>query len=256
MSGRLFTILRNLPGLLRPPIVDVIANRWRDRDRALPEIPDHHLYRPVYSPWLGEGEFGVLRDEVQRFSLVSPDRLWVLYTLARQALLLRGDFVECGVYKGGTARLLRRVVETHDVAGSGRRLLLFDTFAGMPGTDPSVDKHRPGDFADTSVETVRGNVGEAPFLHLQAGLLPHSLEGAGVERIALLHVDLDVRKSIVDTLEYCYPRLLPGASIVFDDYGFESCYGARLAVDEFFAGRAETPLVLGTGQAVMTRATG
>lgn len=48
-------------------------------------------------------------------------------------------------------------------------------------------------------------------------------------------------------------KLVPGGVIVFDDYGLESCYGARVAVDAFFAGRPETPLCLPTGQAVVVR---
>jgi O-methyltransferase len=39
--------------------------------------------------------------------------------------------------------------------------------------------------------------------------------------------------------------------MIFDDYGFPSCPGARAAVDEFFRGAAAVPLVLSTGQAVV-----
>ena len=39
--------------------------------------------------------------------------------------------------------------------------------------------------------------------------------------------------------------------MVFDDYGFPTCPGAKAAVDEFFHGRKEVPLVLPTGQAVV-----
>jgi O-methyltransferase len=41
--------------------------------------------------------------------------------------------------------------------------------------------------------------------------------------------------------------------MVFDDYGFPTCPGARKAVDEFFANKPETPIVLDTGQAIAIR---
>jgi O-methyltransferase len=39
--------------------------------------------------------------------------------------------------------------------------------------------------------------------------------------------------------------------MVFDDYGFPTCPGARVAVDEYFRETAAYPLVLPTGQAVV-----
>ena len=39
--------------------------------------------------------------------------------------------------------------------------------------------------------------------------------------------------------------------MIFDDYGFPTCPGARQAVDEFFADKREVPFVLPTGQAVV-----
>jgi len=42
-----------------------------------------------------------------------------------------------------------------------------------------------------------------------------------------------------------------GGFIVFDDYGFPSCPGARAAVDEFFSGKSYFPLCLPTGQALV-----
>ncbi len=43
--------------------------------------------------------------------------------------------------------------------------------------------------------------------------------------------------------------------MVFDDYGFPSCPGARKAVDEFFSDKEEFPLYLPSGQCFIVRAT-
>ena len=57
----------------------------------------------------------------------------------------------------------------------------------------------------------------------------------------------------MSTCEFVYPRLVPGGMMVFDDYGFWSCPGARMAVDQFFAEKLERPLALPTGQAIVTK---
>jgi O-methyltransferase len=234
--------------LFVPPIFGVLRRRWRDRNRQIPDIPDHNLYRPTFSPWLGDGDFGAIRDEISTFSLVSPDRIWILHGLARNAINLKGDFVECGVYKGGTARLLAHVLAT--ATPTTIKLHLFDSFSGMPKTDAAFDKHLAGDFSDTSLQTVQENVGQADFVEFHPGFIPETFADADLSNIALLHVDLDIRKSILDTLAYCYDRVVPGGFMLFDDYGFESCYGARMAVDDFFSDKPETPLCLPTGQAL------
>ena len=55
-------------------------------------------------------EFAVAHRRAAATTLVSPDRCHVLYSLARQALGLQGDFWECGVYKGGTAAMLAEII--------------------------------------------------------------------------------------------------------------------------------------------------
>jgi O-methyltransferase len=237
--------------LFVPPIVSVLRAKWRDRGRPKPNIPDSHLYRPIYSPWLGNGDFGSLRDVAAQKTLVSADRLWILYSLGRQLLAGPGDFVECGVFKGGTARLFADMIERS--VHSPRRLRLFDTFAGMPEVDGAVDKHLPGDFSDTSLADVQKFVGMRSFINWHQGLIPQSFAGIDWDRIALLHIDVDIRQSVSDALKHLFPYVMTGGVVVFDDYGFQSCYGARLAVNEFFAGRPEVPLVLPTGQAIVIK---
>jgi len=72
-------------------------------------------------------------------------------------------------------------------------------------------------------------------------------------RIAFAHVDVDIYRSVLDCCEFIYPRLVQGGFMLFDDYGFASCPGARRAVDEFFLDAPETPIVLGTGQAFVIK---
>ena len=225
-------------------------------DATRRQIPDAHLYRPLFSPWLGGGDraFRELYEPIRPYALVSSDRAYVLYTAARQAAAAhgaRGEWWECGVYKGGTAMLLAALIERVAApAGGPITLRLFDTFTGMPPTDAERDVHRAGDFADTDARAVRARVPH-PFVRLHAGFIPRSFADLGGSRIALAHVDVDIYSSVTDCCRFIYPRMLGGGFMIFDDYGFDSCPGARQAVDEFFADKPEAPFVLPTGQALV-----
>jgi len=238
------TLARKIRGLFRRLGFDI------QKIPRVTAIPDAEFYAPLFSPWRGYGDFNEYYRAVQSHSLVSEERCYVLFSLARQALALNGEFWECGVYKGGTAILFSKLLHEHG-NGRGVRLRLFDTFDGMPETDAEKDRHRRGDFHDTSLETVRQRIPHASFVEFHAGVIPQTFAGRENSRIAFAHVDVDIYHAVRDCCGFIYPRLLPGGFIVFDDYGFPSCPGARQAVDEFFHDKPEVPLVLPSGQAVV-----
>ena len=229
---------------LRDNILPGFLFRWR---AAFNHVPDAQLYRPTFQPWL-RPEFQSLYSEISRKTLLNAERAWTVYSLSRQALSVGGDFLEAGVYRGGTAFLLRRVL---DGMPGPRHLHLFDTFAGMPQTDPSRDRHHQEDFRDTSVEAVSGFVGREDKILYHKGLIPATFSGLENTRFAFSHIDVDIYRSVRDCCLFVYPRTVPGGIMLFDDYGLPSCPGARQAVDEFFADKADFPLVLRTGQAVV-----
>jgi O-methyltransferase len=223
-----------------------VPSRWHG-DAS---IPDAEFYHPFFSPWLGYGEFAALYREAAPHTLVSPEKCWALYSLARQALNVPGDFVECGVYKGGTAMLLSRVASQSAGAGN-KKVLLFDSFSGMKSVNPSQDLHEVGHFADTSLEQVQQRVQWFKGAEFHPGWIPDTFSGLEQSRFAFAHIDVDLYQSVLDCCEFLYPRVNPGGFIVFDDYGVPSCPGARRAVDAFFRKRSEVPLIQSTGQAIV-----
>jgi O-methyltransferase len=209
-----------------------------------PDIPDGNLYVPFYSPWWS-ADYLYEYSKIKPYTLVSEDRSYILATLATQSAQLDGEVWECGVYKGGTAMLL-----AERIAGQSRTLRLFDTFAGMPETDAVKDLHKAGDFADTSLESVKQRV-SGDFVRFHQGLIPETFQGLESSRIAFAHVDVDIYKAVQACCEFIFPRLCAGGIMVFDDYGFPSCPGARAAVDEYFRGTGVQPLAMPTGQAIV-----
>ncbi len=211
---------------------------------------DADLYRPLYSPWEGEADFQRNFNTIRTHTLVSPERCWILLQMMRQALHLDGDFAEFGVFRGGTALLAANVLK----GGSPHRTLhLFDSFVGMPDTRRGEAFER-GHFSDTSESAVRELIApSAQSTAFHVGYIPDTFTGCAIPRIAFAHVDVDLAQTVRDTVEFVYPRLVPGGVIVFDDYGFPSCSPAREATDAAFDGYREKPIYLPTGQALVLK---
>jgi len=208
-------------------------------------VADAELYKPNFSPWRAPW-FKDLYAEISPHTVVSLQRCWTLWQGLSQAIHVEGDVMEAGVFQGGTARLLRRVLgEQHE-----KQLYLFDSFEGMKRVSDK-DRHTEGDFADTSVEAVRKIVGGSDSVHLFKGWIPNTFAGLSDARFCFAHIDLDLYQGVRDSLDFLYPRLSHGGVIVLDDYGFASCPGARKAVDEFFQDKPERPLALSTSQAII-----
>jgi O-methyltransferase len=210
-------------------------------------IPDPELYRPLFSPWFGK-DFEPYYSIAAPRTLVSADRCYVLCTLLRQSLALDGEVVECGVYRGGTAAMMAKIIAE---TGTRKKLYLFDTFSGMPATDAAHDLHHEGDFRDTSLEQVRAFVAAPEIVEFRRGFIPDTFAGLEGLKIVFAHVDVDIYRSVIDCSAFIWPRLASGGFMVFDDYGFASCPGARQAIDVFFARTAAHPLCLPTGQAIV-----
>jgi O-methyltransferase len=224
------------------------ARTWLAAGRQ--SVPGIKFYQPLYSPWLGEEPFESHYRAVQPHSLVSRDRCFVLWRTLQQARHLPGDAVECGVFRGGTALLAARTLADEN---PHRTLHLFDSFQGMPRDVAGHEHFAPGDFGRTSAQQVEDLLAGYSPLQIHAGFIPQTFNGLEVRSIAWAHVDVDLGQSVRDCIDWIYPRLSPGGYIIFDDYGFPSCSGARRAVDEAFAAKPEIPLCLPTGQCLVVK---
>ncbi|HMQ21784.1 MAG TPA: TylF/MycF/NovP-related O-methyltransferase [Planctomycetota bacterium] len=207
--------------------------------RAAPPNPIH--------AWNDDPQFVSLFRSIATHTIVDHVRCFMLAQFCRQVNTLAGDVAEVGVYRGGTAKLLATL------RTPGKDLHLFDTFAGMPTCDPARDKHSLGDFADTSETAVRDFLGDAADVHMHKGVFPATGAAVTTRRFSLVHVDCDIYQSVLDCCRFFHPRMVQGGVLVFDDYGFVSCPGAKNAVDEYFATQLETPIYLPTGQAFVVK---
>ncbi len=205
--------------------------KWKKEGWTHPRSPDirHSRSTPAatYAPWLSDAGFMGAYQRIRKFTLVDIYRCYELWELARQSNRVDGAILEVGVWRGGTGCLLA-------LAAPEKTVYLADTFAGVVNVGPNDTKYRGGEHADTSEQVVRKLLSStgAGNAQLLKGIFPAQTAASIVGPVALLHVDVDVYQSARETVEWALPRLLPGSTIVFDDYGFYGCEGITRYVHE------------------------
>ncbi len=189
----------------------------------------HSRVQPAatYSPWLSDAEFLAAYERIRRNTLVDQYRCYELWQLARQSVSVEGAILEVGVWRGGTGCLLA-------LAAPSKTVYLCDTFAGVVNAGERDTRYLGGEHADTSEDVARKLLASAGVTNAQIlkGVFPAETAASVADPISLLHVDVDVYQSAKDTVEWALSRLLPGATIIFDDYGFFGCEGVTRYVHE------------------------
>lgn len=204
---------------------------------------------------------------VRKHTMVSEAALVSLFEQAvfceRQGV--PGGFVECGVWKGGSAALMALVNMKH---GPSRRIIhLFDAFQEICEPEASVDGARavaevsrwsrnpgfsgrlrpltgfydrrggPGTLQENQ-DLLEGRVGyPVEFLRYHAGWFQETMprDAGSVGPIAILRLDADWHASTKTCLDRLYDKVVRGGFVIIDDYGaYEGC---RKAVDEFLKDR-------------------
>jgi hypothetical protein len=208
-----------------------------------------------------ESSFFELWKQVEPFTMTGAERGYALYRGALHLIEseLPGAFIECGVWKGGSALLMALTILAS--GAPARDIFIFDTFEGMPepgdedriawSDEPVRERWERQDFAHWAVgeERVAQLIASSGYpmekVHLVRGKVEETLPGAladpAMRRIALLRLDTDWYASTRAELEHLYPRLVPGGILIIDDYGHFT--GARKAVDDYFAGTDKTPFL-------------
>jgi len=163
---------------------------------------------------------------------------------------IKGDIVECGVWRGGMSILMAGMLKLH---GSSKKVYLYDTFCGMTapgakdgfvGQEPEVNdliKHGSSltdvkmyfenvDLLNDNLVFVEGDVMESLAVHEN---LPN--------KIALLRLDTDMYESTKCEMEFLFPLLSHAGVLIVDDYGSMGWIGSRSAVDEYFGKNGKRP---------------
>jgi len=154
-----------------------------------------------------------------------------------------GDFVECGVWRGGMSIFMRGVLAAHEV--TDRTVWVVDSFQGLPKPPANSVDEVMYNFPDVvnverfcvDLPKVKANFARYGLLDEQVKFLPgwfkDTLPSAPIEQVAVLRLDGDYYTSTWDTLANLYPKLSPGGYVIIDDWGLGDLCGEQEAVLDY-----------------------
>lgn len=183
-------------------------------------------------------------------------RMHVICWAASHAVHLPGDFVECGVNTGIFSLTIAHYV---DFNATGKRLYLFDTFSGIPKEHISERErslNRPMDkdgYYEECFETAKKNFAPYPRAQLVRGMVPDTLSGVQIDQVCYLSIDMNVVLPEIAAINHFWDKLVPGAPVILDDYGWRGFDAQKEAMDDFAARKNVKILTSPTGQGILIK---
>lgn len=170
-----------------------------------------------------------------------------------------GDFVECGVWRGGNEIIARKIF---DLMNSDKEVYMYDTFAGMTkptnfdiklvSKRPAIDKFNTeqrdtfNNWCYASLDEVKNNCKKSnlnldKIKFIKGDVSKTLIDKSNLpDKICVLRLDTDWYESTKVELDILYPILSQKGVLILDDYGHWE--GAKKAVDEYFSSAIYKPL--------------
>ncbi len=169
---------------------------------------------------------GMLKFATIGASMVGRLRLDNLRFCLETALVdnVPGDFMECGVWRGGACAFAKAVLTAH---GSDRAVWVADSFEGLPPpanaadtVDLQTSKYPMLAISEQRVRAIFERLGLLDDrVHFLKGWFSDTLKTAPVDTLAVLRLDGDYYDSTMDALQALYAKVSPGGFVIIDDYG-------------------------------------
>ena len=151
---------------------------------------------------------------------------------------IKGDFIETGIWRGGTCIFMRGILMAYGV--TDRIVWAADSFEGVP--PPTWPEDEGFDISSNVFPVLAVSLDEVRELFSRYGLLDEkvkflkgwfkdTLPAAPIEQLAVLRLDGDLYESTMDALVPLYDKVAHGGFIIVDDYG--SCPPCKRAIDDF-----------------------
>ncbi|HVF52687.1 MAG TPA: TylF/MycF/NovP-related O-methyltransferase [Actinomycetota bacterium] len=171
---------------------------------------------------------------------LSPVGVEELLEHLRPALRSAGNVIECGSSRAGATALMAGVVKE---LAPEKKIYACDSFEGF---DPAeLDRERAAGmtvadhdaFRSTSLTYVKEKLRKLKIddvVEPVPGYFENTL-GRITDSFCFALIDCDLKDSLLTCAEEIWPRLVPGGTMMFDDYASVEFRGARSGVDGFVA---------------------
>jgi O-methyltransferase len=166
---------------------------------------------------------------------------------AQHALSLRGDFVECGVNRGGISRAVIDFVDFG--AMNDRRFFLLDTYRGSE----DVAAENKNDYQECYADVVKTF---SPFQNVKVirGLVPDTLSQLDTQEVCYLSIDMNNAAPEIAALRFFWNKLVKGAVVLLDDYSYAECFRPQKeAFDALGCELGFSVLTMPTGQGMIIK---
>lgn len=186
-------------------------------------------------------KYAMLYEKYKKYTMVPKELFMLNLDLCNAFKRVEGDYVECGVWRGGMSAAVSEVL------GKKKQLHLFDSFEGLPPAKEidgkealawQKDKKSPGYFdnctADESYAIEAMKLAKHDNYQLYKGWFDKTLPGSIRQPIGILRLDGDWYDSIIICMEHLYPKIVEGGIIVLDDY--YTWDGCTKAVHDYLSG--------------------
>lgn len=224
----------------------------------IPKYDEDELMTAHSCDFINEESFKRCYDGAVREGLaVSTTIRWRAHVACWAAMRgrgLDGDFVECGVNKGFLSKIVMQYV---GFEGLNKKFWLLDTFEGFADeylTQSERQKYLAmGNIYEPCHEMVCRTFAHMENVKILRGAVPDTLPRVTSERIAYLSIDMNCVRPEIAAAEFFWPRLVPGATMLLDDYGHAGHELQKEAFNQFSVRHGVPILTLPTGQGVIVK---
>ena len=237
------------------PAHEFVRRRWMKYETAQRIVGNSKILRRITVGLFAQLELLILgghkdpailktirRCRRQSESLLTGNEAFFLYSVAHAQSILDCAMAEVGVFQGSSARIICE-------AKREQPLHLFDTFSGLPQPGKKDRRLLKRGQYSASLTAVTRLLRAYSGVHLHPGEFPASAIGLGDLRFGFVHLDVDLYASTLASLEFFYPRMVPGGVILTHDYS--TLPGVAQAFADFLAAKPSTVIELPTTQAMI-----
>ena len=178
-------------------------------------------------------------------------RAYIACWVANKVKNLEGDFIECGVNKGGLALTVMNYINFKFLP---KNFYLLDTFCGLSDEYISKEerKHyiRAGGYDECYNDVLR-TFSDFKNVEIIRGTVPDTLPSVQAKKVCFISIDMNCMEPEIAAAEFFWDKLISGGVIVLDDYGWSGHIIQKHAFDDFASRKGVQVLSLPTGQGLI-----